>query len=129
MKKIDPQVQNMLDVLAIVRAQGGVTVRDDGRLMVVVSSGCVVSPYKDWERRVSNLTLTKLARYAYDHCHILREPDHCLGVWRNPDDGLYYLDVVVVVRTREEAALLAGEHDQIAYFDLDTMEEVRPEVA
>lgn len=47
------------------------------------------------------------------------------GGWFNPDNGRYYYDATVICDTHEEAATLARLNNQIAYFDLENMREIR----
>lgn len=47
------------------------------------------------------------------------------GGWLNTDNNKYYFDATVICSTKEEAEALARANDQIAYFDLDNMEEIR----
>lgn len=42
------------------------------------------------------------------------------GGWENSDDGLFYLDLSILVRSRSEAAEICRKHNQIAFYDLDT---------
>ena len=48
-----------------------------------------------------------------------------MGGWFNSDDSKYYLDNVIIVDNKEEALYIAESADQIAFFDLNTFEEVR----
>lgn len=47
------------------------------------------------------------------------------GGWLNSDNNQYYYDATVICDTREEAEALARLNGQIAYFDLENMEEIR----
>lgn len=47
------------------------------------------------------------------------------GGWLNSDNNQYYYDATVICTTREEAEALARQNHQIAYFDLENMEEIR----
>lgn len=47
------------------------------------------------------------------------------GGWLNTDNNQYYYDATVICTTREEAEALARQNHQIAYFDLENMEEIR----
>ena len=47
------------------------------------------------------------------------------GGWLNTDNNEFYFDATIICRSKEEAEALARANEQIAYFDLDNMEEVR----
>lgn len=47
------------------------------------------------------------------------------GGWLNSDNNQYYYDATVICDTREEAETQARLNNQIAYFDLENMEEIR----
>lgn len=49
----------------------------------------------------------------------------CVGGWLDKESGLYYFDATEIFTTREEAEKSAKENEQIAFFDLDTFEEIR----
>jgi hypothetical protein len=48
-----------------------------------------------------------------------------VGTWVNPDDGLIYIDPIAILDDLEDAIALGVENNQIAIFNLDTMEEIR----
>lgn len=96
---------------------GGFTYRiSDG---TEASGGYAVSIYPEFEERLEfeGVTAFALSGYIYDHLDLLSRPNHYLGAWHNPEDGLVYLDVTVVVATPEAAADLCRQFNQQAYYD------------
>lgn len=93
------------------------------------TSGKVLSIDPD-ESRSYNSVLNKGALaaavqdYRRDKAEILSRKDKALGTWVDKEAGVTVLDVVSIVETAEEADRLARQHDQVAYYDLDTNEEV-----
>lgn len=83
-------------------------------------SGYALSIYKGRERVLDkrDVTLAALARYARDNRDLLAKDGNYLGGWHNPADGKVYLDISTVVQDERQAAKLAREYHQIAYFDL-----------
>lgn len=111
------------------RDSGGSTTTVHGR---AITTGKSVSPYPEHSRPYRNEHVHQPAfiakaveKYRTDKADLLSQPGHALGTWLDTDTGTLWLDVVVVVSTRREAASLARRHNQIAYFDLDTGQEVR----
>lgn len=62
----------------------------------------------------------KVAKYAKAH-----EEINAVGGWYNTDNGRFYYDAVIVCNTLEEAVNLGRANNQIAIFNLNTLEEVR----
>lgn len=59
-------------------------------------------------------------KYAYIH------PEVCaLGGWYNSENGKFYYDAVIIVHDLETAKRLGRENEQIAIFNLSTLEEIR----
>lgn len=48
-----------------------------------------------------------------------------VGGWLDTESGLYYFDATIICSSREEAEALARANDQIAFFDLDNLDEIR----
>lgn len=84
----------------------------------VPKGGQAISPYKDREHKVDNLTREELMKYEYANRDLLSKPNHYVGGWLNPTDNKVYLDVSIVVHDRKVAEKLATEHGQLAYYDL-----------
>ncbi len=64
--------------------------------------------------------LAKVIDYVTNHSNV-----NAYGGWLNTDNNQYYYDATVICTTREEAEALAQQNHQIAYFDLENMEEIR----
>ena len=62
----------------------------------------------------------KVVCYAAIHNEI-----NALGGWLNSDNNEFYYDAVIVCSTLEEAITLAKANEQIAIFNLNTLEEIR----
>lgn len=88
--------------------------------------GFCVSPFPDRSAAfsMSEFKLADMVRYVQRNKDMLRREGHFLGAWHDPAGGKIFLDVSVVKRTRGEAARVARERDQIAYFDLGAMKSV-----
>lgn len=64
--------------------------------------------------------LVHVVNYVNDHAGV-----NAFGGWMDQKTGLYYYDATVIVNDLAVALALARENDQIAIFDLDTLEEIR----
>jgi len=62
----------------------------------------------------------KVIRYAKDNKHI-----NAVGGWLNSENGKYYYDAVIVCNTLEQAITLGRSNNQLAIFNLNTLEEIR----
>jgi hypothetical protein len=96
----------------------------DGGFSVAVASwsdvraGFAVSAIPECEQQLAGpVTHEDIEHYVSDHAAMLARHDVVLGGWRSPDNGLAYLDVSIVVRSRRQALALAREHDQLAIWD------------
>lgn len=49
----------------------------------------------------------------------------CIGGWYDADSGLYYYDATEIFSNKDEAENAARENEQIAYYDLDNLAEIR----
>lgn len=97
----------------------------------LVDKGVAVSPYSQYEAIVpeAEFTAEVLEQYMVDHAEVLAQADHKFGMWFNEEDGNIYLDISIVKETRDEAIKLGLEHNQLAAFDLERMEEVHVQTA
>lgn len=105
---------HLADALSVPDGGFSVTVRNcmDAR------TGFAVSVFPGWEQQLAgSVTHEDIERYVSDRAAMLARSDVLLGGWRNPDNGLAYLDVSVVVRSRRQALALAHEHHQSAIWD------------
>ena len=105
---------HLVDALSVPDGGFSVTVKNwmDAR------AGFAVSVAPECEQQLSgSVTHEDIERYVSDHAAMLAHSDVLLGGWRNPDDGLAYLDVSIIVRSRRQALALARKHDQLAIWD------------
>lgn len=49
----------------------------------------------------------------------------CIGGWYDAESGLYYYDATEIFHDKESAETAARENEQIAFFDLDNLQEIR----
>lgn len=68
-----------------------------------------------------------LMQYITLHQDTLILTGRHLGAWHNPENHQIYLDISVVVASREEAVDLCISHDQIAYYDIAAKQSVTVE--
>lgn len=64
--------------------------------------------------------LAKVIEYVTTHDGV-----NAYGGWLNSDNNQFYYDATVICSTRAEAEELAKTNHQIAFFDLENMEEIR----
>lgn len=123
MKLTTQQTQQVLSTIA---RTGGISYHVPSGTMLV--SGYAVSPYPAAERIIPGreLTAADLADYLADYAGLLSKPNHCLGVWTNDgsdtdtDTTGVYLDVSIIVPDVDTAHRVAFDHNQLAFFHLDT---------
>lgn len=85
--------------------------------------GYAVAVYPALERRIAGRAVgLDILAYATEFAATLTHPHVVLGGWRNPADGLAYLDISVVVNDRQFAVLLAATHGQVAIWDFERRE-------
>jgi hypothetical protein len=91
--------------------------------------GYVLSIYPDRETVLDAKTMKPedLATFIVKNRDLLSQQDRYFGGWNDPKSGKVYLDVSVVLQDKAEAARLAKEKKQLAFFDLGSMESVRVE--
>lgn len=114
------------DIPAETFKNGGMTY--DPISKAIVTNGFAYSPYKEKERRFSRETfsLKDIDDYIVDNIEQLIEPGHKLGVWYDEDGtGDVFLDVSVVGTNASEVRKACHENDQLAFFDIGALEEVR----
>ena len=116
-----------LQLAALVERNGGFTIQlvDDIGIKVI-TAGYAVSDHKELEATFDKHPVDcaeNIRNYVRDKGKLLRDGKHCLGAW--VDNGILYLDVVRVFKSAHQAKKCAITHNQIAYFCLDTLEELR----
>lgn len=118
-----------LQLADLVARNGGFTIQlvDDTGIKVI-TSGYAVSDHKELEATFYKHPVDcaeNIRNYVRDNGKILRDGKHFLGAWVNPDNGALYLDVIRVFKSSNFARDCAVQNNQIAYFCLDTFEELR----
>lgn len=85
---------------------------------------CVVSVYRERELIIDGETIepAQVNSFIGKNRDVLFKAGHVMGTW--VEDGKSYLDVSVLVGSREEAQELCMLHGQLAYFDLETFETI-----
>jgi hypothetical protein len=110
----EARVTRMADALSV--ADGGFSI--DARTGVDVRGGFAVAVRPECERRFTGRVYPgDVKAYVFEYAKALRVEGVVFGGWRDPRDGVAYLDVSRVVGTRAEAVALAKRHGQVAYFD------------
>jgi hypothetical protein len=85
--------------------------------------GFAVSPYPERTKvtPVGEMSAKVINDYAKANREFIEaDPSRHLGGWNDKDTGLFYLDVVVVKASAPEAAKVAREFGEIAFYDLST---------
>lgn len=90
----------------------------------VPTSGYMVS-MAGHERTYPGVSMKDVVNYIIDHPILVTARDRYLGSWHNSEDGLVYLDVSWRFDREDEAVYWAKHFEQKAYFNLDTMTEIR----
>jgi hypothetical protein len=62
-----------------------------------------------------------LIAFMRRNADLLADPRCCVGTWFDPDDGVTYLDVTLVLPSKRLAIRLAQQYNQIAIFDLSRL--------
>lgn len=91
-----------------------------------ITRGFAYSPYPDLSRGIhkDNFKREDIDNYVADNKEVLQQEGNYLGVWHDPDTGIIYLDISTVTNDASEARVGCEEHDQIAFFDMQTFESV-----
>lgn len=83
-----------------------------------IRSGYAVAVHPDREQQISGpVRAEDVKAYVFANADVLAKAGAVFGGWRNPSDGVAYLDVTRVVATRAQAEALARKHNQLAYYD------------
>jgi hypothetical protein len=93
----------------------------------LAADGFSVSTYGDDTQVFANfaaVTGTQFVDYVTAKAALLQIPGNHLGGWHEVETGRFFLDIVRVVETVEEALALGVAHEQIAVFDLRAEKEV-----
>jgi len=91
-------------------------------------TGFMVSPYSEREKVIpmSAFSRRDLRKYVNQNADLLGKDDHYLGGWVY--EGNAYLDISIRSDTKEQANRIAKENNQIAFFDLSEMEEIKTNI-
>jgi len=92
--------------------------------------GKIVSPYPDRSKAIDakDFKPHMMNDYYKSNKDLIDQPNHFFGGWLNKATGQIFFDVSIVVPTHEEAVAVSKKHDQIAYYDADTGDEVTVDV-
>jgi hypothetical protein len=106
----------------LVRYQGGFTY--DLNRGIYPTTGYVVSIFPEHGQTYSDSEFSPqdIHRYLSEHSDTLAQEHVCLGAWR--DNGIVYLDCVVVLEDKDLAISLGEEFFQLAIFDLNTYTDI-----
>ncbi len=91
----------------------------DAQTLMPVTKGFAVA-VEDTQDSFGAEGLNKVINYVTSHSDV-----NAYGGWLNSDNNQFYYDATIICSTREEAETLAKQNHQIAYFDLENMEEIR----
>lgn len=83
-----------------------------------------IYPDRSFAKPATALKYGDLTRFVKRNADKLKDYDHYVGAWHDPQSDQVFLDVSMVTHDPKQAATLAKQHDQIAYFDLAKMESV-----
>ncbi len=89
-------------------------------------TGFALSPFPGRSRAIAakDIKPQDIAQYVIDNEDAFADSNNHLGLWHDPDSGMVFLDVSVVVKTAKEADTLSRKYDQKAYFDFSTLKSV-----
>jgi hypothetical protein len=114
---------NFKDLAARIQISGGFT--HNPRTHEEATKGYAVSIPGHEQKVAGHAPAAAIKAYVRKHKADLADPNAHLGAWSNTDDHNTYLDISHVLTTKQAAEQTAVEHDQLAYFDLNTFEEHR----
>lgn len=77
------------------------------------------------EKVLKSLTARSVDAFTTKHADKLSHPGAYVGVWFNSEDGQWYLDISVNVRTRSQALKLGRQWSQLAIWDVENGSEIR----
>ncbi len=119
-------IETQLEGVAL--PDGGATFNLEG---IRPTSGFCASPYPEHSKvfdRAEDVTFGALTEYVKGvnekNPNIFSEDETYLGLWNDPETNKVYLDISKRYSTAEEARTACKNHDQIAFFDLQTFESV-----
>lgn len=85
-------------------------------------AGFFVSPYPEREKAmmVGEIHPRHIREFREANDDLFSQPGHYMGGWHDPETGIVSLDVSVKTEFFEEARELAGQHQQVAFYDAHT---------
>lgn len=112
-------VENMRDLFKRIAApDGGFTYQPVTDQEPKAGYALSVYPDRSFAKPMKDLKSADLIKYAKANADLFSKADHYIGAWHDPESHQVFFDVSVVSNDPEQAAKLALENDQIAYFDL-----------
>jgi len=136
-KRINPEVveevglSEVLNEVSTPDSGATLAINENGTSARVPVVGFCASPYPEHSvvfESAKDLTFDSLIEFEREVVEqdkgIFSQEDVYIGLWNDPSTGKVYLDVSKRYDTSEEARKACEEKDQIAYFDLQTMESV-----
>lgn len=110
------------DILHLIQTTGGATYSlSKGNL--VGTDGYAVAIYPDREQIVSQLDYDTVEEYLLQNEDLLSNSANSFGAWISGGNKVY-LDVVAVIKDLNEAMKLGRKHNQLAIFNLKTLQEI-----
>lgn len=91
----------------------------DAQTLQPVCHGYAVA-VKETQNSFGTEGLERVTEYAATHSRVT-----AFGGWLDTESGLYYYDAVIICSTYEEAEETARYNEQLAFFDLERMQEIR----
>lgn len=123
---------NMVEIFSRVKSpDGGGTITKDGRQSPI--SGFCYSPYPEISQCYNSAeefapdqkTLqNNLIKFYNKNKSYFKDSNSFIGFWNDPETGKVYLDVSKVTDDATNARSECKQHDQIAFFDLQSYESV-----
>jgi hypothetical protein len=109
------------DFVAAAKANGGATRTLHGNTPQTGYMVSVPGP----EKVLKVLTAASVNAFTRTHAEKLSFPGAYVGAWLDTTTGLWYLDVSVNVRQRNQALRLGRQWSQLAVWDVENVQEVR----
>lgn len=101
----------------------GASIMSDAR---IPKSGFVLSIDAEFEFKTDVMNFHVLVIYASKvEKFLAKSVDKGIGIWYNTADGMFYLDVITVKKSLNEAITLGKMNNQLAIFHLNTKQEIK----
>lgn len=113
------KTNSLISALAAIAAQNPSGYTVDAHSLLPVTAGYAVA-VADTQNSFGTEGLKAVVEF------VRRTPDvNAFGGWRDESTGLFYYDAVIIVDDLNKALEIAREHQQIAFFDLANLTEIR----